>query len=255
MSEISVPGLDWLAERPIAHRGLHDAAAGAIENSETAIRAAIDAGYAIEVDVQQTADDDAVVFHDFTLNRLTDETGTVIDRDRATLEKIRLKDSTDSIMSLSTLLDIVDGQVPLIIEMKSAETGDMTLAHVVAQAAESYDGPLAAMSFDPLLVDALRKARPYFPRGFISSAYRSEIAAILPFFTRLKRRYLLDITTCSPHFIAYDSRALPSAAPWIARRVFNLPVLTWTVSSAAEQARIAPYVDQIIFENFRPQTH
>ncbi len=255
MGEIRVPGLDWLAERPIAHRGLHDVAAGAIENSESAIRAAIDAGYAIEVDIQQTADDDAVVFHDFTLNRLTDDTGPVIDRDCATLERIRLRDSADSIMSLSALLDVVDGQVPLIIEMKSAETGDMTLAHVVAKAAETYDGPLAAMSFDPLLVDALRKAQPYFPRGFISSAYRSELAAILPFFTRLKRRYLLDITTCSPHFIAYDARALPSVAPWIARKMLDIPVISWTVTSAAEQARIAPYVDQVIFENFRPQAH
>lgn len=247
-----MPGLDWLTERPIAHRGLHDAEAGVIENSESAVHAAIAAGYAIEVDVQQTADGQAVVFHDFTLARLTDARGSVLERDLSTLETISLKHSNDKLISLHSLLEIVDGRVPLIIEMKSAEAGDPTLANVVAACAEGYRGPLAAMCFDPRLVDAIRKARPFMPRGLLSYDYRDDHAGFLPPAERFRRRHLVGIAACSPHFIAYDSRALPAVAPWLARRVLSMPLLAWTVRDSDEQARLTPHVDQIIFENFRP---
>jgi glycerophosphoryl diester phosphodiesterase len=247
-----MPGLDWLTARPVAHRALHDAGRGIIENSETAIRAAIAGGYPIEVDIQRTADDRAVVFHDYGLGRLTEVAGPVMAHTQAKLEKLSLTGTNDTIISLDTLLEIVAGQVPLIIEIKSPEDGNPALAHRIAERAGSYRGPLAAMSFDPLLVETLRKAIPFLPRGIISYAYADQHASLLPKNVRFRRRHLLDIKSASPHFIAYDCRALPAPAAMFTRHVLGMPLLSWTVRSADEQKRIAKYADQIIFEGFQP---
>ena len=103
---------------PIAHRGLHDRGAGRIENSLSAIRAARDAGYGIEIDLQRSSDGVAMVFHDDTLDRLTDETGPVRARSAAELSHIRLKDSTDTIPTFAEVLAEVAGRVPLLVEIK-----------------------------------------------------------------------------------------------------------------------------------------
>ncbi len=146
----------WLTRRPIAHRGLHDGAAGRVENSLSAARAAIAAECAVECDVQLSRDGEAMVFHDFALDRLTEAAGPLAARSAAELGSLRLDGTADTVPTLKNLLDMIDGRVPLICEIKSAFHGDMRLADRAAAIAVRYDGPLALKSFDPAVLKHLR---------------------------------------------------------------------------------------------------
>src|SRR5437763_14667556 len=113
-----MPGLDWLTARPIAHRGLHDAAAGVIENTATAFAAAIAAGYGIETDVQISADGEAMVHHDFALGRLTLGSRLLAAMTAAGLKQVPFKTTADRMMMLGELCDFVAGRTPLVMELK-----------------------------------------------------------------------------------------------------------------------------------------
>jgi glycerophosphoryl diester phosphodiesterase len=242
--------LDWL-KRPIAHRGLD--ARGGIENSATAVADAIAADYAIEVDLQCSRDGLPVVFHDRELDRLTAETGPLAARDAAELCTIALRDSTDRILSLGGLLGQVDGRVPLLLEVKSNWGGDGRYEANIAATLRSYRGHVAVMSFDPYSVASFRRLAPSLPRGLVSerfanSHYWSEFSAR----QRFAMRHLLTAAIARPHFIAYDIKALPALAPRIARDLFGLPLLTWTVRTEAEKATALRYADAMIFEGIVP---
>src|SRR6185437_792268 len=140
--------LYWL-QRPIAHRGLHDAAKGIVENSVSSVRAAMGAGYAIEVDLQCAAGHVPVVFHDAMLDRLTGQTGPVAALSADALSRIPLRHSQDCIMSFADLLALVNGFVPLVLEVKSTWAGDGKFEANIAHMLASYPGPVAVMSFDP----------------------------------------------------------------------------------------------------------
>ena len=148
--------LSWLTARPIAHRGLHDASKGVIENSISAARAAIAAGFGIECDVQLTADRDLVVFHDDSLDRLTDGVGAVAMRSAKELRGFRLRGGNETIPVFSEFLDAIGGRTPIVVEIKSAFNGDTTPAQRVARALAHYDGPVAIESFDPDQIAFLR---------------------------------------------------------------------------------------------------
>jgi glycerophosphoryl diester phosphodiesterase len=242
--------LDWL-KRPIAHRGLDEK--GGIENSATAAEMAIAADYAIEVDLQCSRDGLPVVFHDRTLERLTAETGPLASRDAAELCTIQLRDSKDRILSLDGLLTLVIGRVPLLIEVKSTWGEDPRYEANIAASLKSYPGHVAVMSFDPHCVAAFRRLSPSLPRGLISERFEdkhhwSELSAG----QRFAMRHLLTAAIARPHFIAYDIKALPAVAPSIARNLFGLPLLTWTVRTEAEKARALRYADAMIFEGVVP---
>lgn len=119
---------EWLTARPIAHRGLHDAERGVIENTSSVVAAAVQAGYAIEVDLQRSADGEAMVFHDDALGRLTEAGGLVRDRTAAELKRLAFKDTADRMMTLGELLDLVGGRTPLVLELKSHFDGDIAIA-------------------------------------------------------------------------------------------------------------------------------
>src|SRR5262249_53082329 len=129
--------LDWL-KRPIAHRGLHDESKGIVENSASAIEAAIAKDFAIEVDTQCAANGVPGVVHDRTLDRLTAESGPVAERDAGALCNIPLRNSRDLILSLEGLLGLVDGRVPILIEVKSTWSGDHTYEQNIAAALRAY---------------------------------------------------------------------------------------------------------------------
>jgi glycerophosphoryl diester phosphodiesterase len=244
--------LDWL-KRPIAHRGLHDNTHGMIENSASAVAAAITADYAIEVDLQCARDGLPVVFHDRTLERLTAESGPVSTRDAATLSTIPLRNSGDRILSLGELLSLVDGRVPLVLEVKSTWGGDSRYEANITDILRPYPGHVAVMSFDPHSVAALRRASPTLPRGLIAERfadrrYWSELSAA----KRFAMRHLFTAAIARPHFIAYDIKALPAVAPALARGLFGLPLLAWTVCNEAEKLRALRYADAMIFEGVVP---
>lgn len=244
--------LDWL-KRPIAHRGLHDEAKGIVENSASAVEAAIAKGYAIEVDVQCAARGMPVVFHDRTLDRLTAERGPVAEREAVALGDIPLRDGNDRILTLEGLLAIVEGRVPLVIEVKSTWSGDHTYEHNIAATLATYKGHAAVMSFDPDCVAAFRHLAPSLPRGLIGERFDDRHHwPDLSAGQRFAMRHLLTAAFARPNFIAYDIRALPALAPGIARDLFHLPLLTWTVRTETDRANAELFADAMIFEGIEP---
>jgi glycerophosphoryl diester phosphodiesterase len=243
--------LDWL-KRPIAHRGLHDATRGIIENSASAIEAAIAKTYAIEVDLQCARDRVPVVFHDERLDRLTDANGAVADHDVRELCAMPLRGSADRILSLPELLELVDGRVPLIIEVKSNWGRDPRYETNIARMLRPYNGAVAVMSFDPHLVGAFRRLFPALPRGLVSERFDIEHRHGQSKLRRFAMRHLLTSVIARPNFIAYDVRGLPALASSIARDVFGLPLLTWTVRSETDKETARRYADAMIFEGVEP---
>ena len=154
----------WLTERPIAHRGLHNAQQGVIENTLGAAEAAIAAGCAIECDVQISRDGEAFVFHDETLDRLTDADGALCDKSAAEIKQARIRGSGEQPPAFAAFLAAVAGRAPIICEIKSRFDGDWRIADRIAPLAAGYDGPLAFKSFDPDLIAYLRLRYPRLGR-------------------------------------------------------------------------------------------
>ena len=244
---------DWLIARPVAHRGLHDRVRGVIENMPGAAAAAVAANFAVECDIQLSADGEAMVHHDRTLGRLTEDSGALGDKTAAELKQVAFRDTPEKMMSLGDLCTLVAGRVPLLIEVKSRFDGDRKLVARMAEVLASYDGPAAGMSFDPDQVMAVRELMPSRPRGIV--AERDYTAADWPEATPAQRRamtHLRHAFRTQPHFVAWWVDDLPAAAPWIARNVFGCPLLTWTVRTPEQRAIAARHADQMIFENFCP---
>lgn len=248
-----MPKLDWLTARPVAHRGLHDARAGVIENTASAFAAAIAGGYGIECDVQLSRDGEAVVHHDFVLGRLTEGSGSLAALTAAELKIVAFRDTSDRMLTLGELCALAGGRVPLFIEIKSRFDGDLTLTRRVAEVLAGYGGPAAAMSFDPALVALLRTIAPGITRGIVAERrYDHPEWAGLSALRKWQLAHLAHAARTRPHFIAWSVKALASATPFIARHVFGLPLLTWTVRSDDDRRRAARWADQMIFEGWRP---
>ncbi|MFS8038417.1 glycerophosphodiester phosphodiesterase family protein [Xanthobacter sp. AM11] len=244
--------LHWLTARPVAHRGLHDAARGIIENAPAAMDAAIAAGLAIELDLQASADGEAMVFHDFTLDRLTAETGPVAARTAAELAGIAFRGTPDRILPLPQLLARVAGRVPLVIEIKSAFDGDTRLAARAAQLVAAYGGPAALMSFDPEMLVEVRRRAPAVVRGIVAEGrYGAPEWPRMGTLEGFCLANLLHWPRSRFQFVNYRVADLGGAAPRLARRL-GVPLLTWTVRTPEQRALAARRADQMVFEGFRP---
>ena len=243
----------WLTARPVAHRGLHDRARGIIENMPGAMHAAIAGEFSIEVDLQLSADGEAMVHHDDDLGRLTEGSGSLRSHTAADLKQVTFKDTSERMMSLADLCALVDGKVGLVLEVKSHFDGDRKLVGRVAEILKSYRGPVAAMSFDPDQVLALRELVPALPRGVTAQRYYDDGEWIkLTQAQRNGMKQLRHAFTTRPHFVAYWVNQLPAPAPWIARNVFGCALLTWTVRTPEQRALAKTHADQMIFEGFVP---
>lgn len=243
---------DWLTARPIAHRGLHDVASGLVENTVPAFDAAMERGFAIELDVQLTSDGDAVVFHDRTLDRLTGETGPVIERTAQELMQIAVTGSRSTIPTLASVLAHVDGRTPLLVELKSQFDGQMGLADAVAGALQAYIGPAAIMSFDPSLVARLASQNTGRPLGVVSAAMDRSHWSGLPAWQRFVFGALLHPAALKADFVSYDQSSLPALSPLLAKYIGRKALISWTVKDQATARRLRAYVDQITFEGFDP---
>jgi len=239
-------GLSWLTARPVAHRGLHDAAHGVIENTATAFTAAMAGQFAIECDLQRAADGEAMVFHDDMLGRLTQSQGALAALSTHELKAVPFKATADRMMTLGDLCGLVAGRVPLVIELKSHFKGDTRLADRTAQVLQHYAGPVAVMSFDPAMILAVAAAAPGLPRGLVAER------GLLREHGVQTATYLGSAARARPHFLAWSVRDLPASLPLLARYAFGLPLLTWTVRTEVDRARAQRWADQMIFEGFRP---
>jgi len=245
--------LDWLTARPIAHRGLHDASLGIVENTAAAMQAALAAGYGIEVDLQISADGEAMVHHDAVLGRLTEGDSRLDQLTSAELKRVKFRGSQERMLSLGDLCDLIAGRVALLPELKSRFDGDRRLAERVAALLSGYKGPVAPMSFDPLQLHVLRQKAPSLPRGIVAAKYKPHpYWDQMPPRLRYKMGSLLPAVPARPQFVSYMVDNLPALAPWIARHILCLPLIAWVVRTEAERQRAARYADDIIFEGFRP---
>jgi glycerophosphoryl diester phosphodiesterase len=243
----------WLTARPIAHRGLHERARGIVENMPGAALAAVAGNFSIECDIQLSADGEAMVHHDDGLGRLTEGSGALVGLTSRALKDVRFKDTAEKMMSLGDLCALVSGRVGIVIEVKSHFDGDRKLIKRMAEVLGRYPGPVAGMSFDPDQVLAMREAMPELARGIVAQRLYNE--ADWREATAEQRRGMLHLRHAlhsRPHFVAYSVNDLPAAAPWVARHVFGLPLLTWTVRTKDQRERAARHADQMIFEGFRP---
>jgi len=244
--------LGWLTARPIAHRGLHDAARGIIENTASAAAAAIAGGYGIEADLQVSADSEAMVYHDEALGRLTDGVSALRDLTAAALGRISFKATADRMMTLGGLIDLVAGRATLVLELKSRFDGDLRLAARTAAVLARYGGPVGVMSFDPVPIAHLRRVAPGLVRGIAAERhYRLPHWDFLDARRKRALAFLLHVATSRPAFIAWRVEDIAAFAPRAARFMFGLPLLTWTVRSEQDRMTAARYADQFIFEGFR----
>jgi glycerophosphoryl diester phosphodiesterase len=239
--------------RPFAHRGLHDRAAGIIENSLPAIRAAAQAGYAIEIDVQPSRDATAMVFHDDMLDRLTAETGPIWDRDADALARIALTGGRGALIaSLADVLGAIAGRVPLVVEIKRQRAGPGALETSITEMLGAYHGPVAVMSFDPRVVAWFQRNAPHIARGLVSYAHDDpeDVAGL----SAEERRGLADLASfdaLGADFVSYDAADLPRPAVR-ALRARGVPILCWTIRSDAAAIAAREHVDAITFEGFHP---
>lgn len=226
-----------LIVHPFAHRGLHGGAR--IENSRAAFEAAIAAGHGIELDVQVSRDAQALVIHDDKLDRLTEGIGPICGLVAAELERIRLKDSQETIPSLAEVLKLIGGRVPLLIEVKSPGRRVEALSRAVRDAVIGYDGPVAVMSFNPQIGHWFARQAPDVLRGLVVTEAGRRWRGTIARHIALWRSHA--------DFLAYDIRDLPSRFA-SRHRAKGLKVLTWTCRSEADRARAALHADQIIYE-------
>ncbi len=249
-----VPLPDAFLTIPLAHRALHDVAQGRPENSRAAIRAAIAAGYGVEIDLQLSADGVPMVFHDEMLDRLTPESGWVKDRTAAELGLIPLKGGAETIPTLAQVLDLVAGQVPLLIELKDqtltmSET-DGRLESATADALKFYDGPVAVMSFNPHSVAEMARLAPLIPRGLTTSSYDPDDWAPLAIETCAHLRAIPDYDRTSSSFLSHQANDL--ARPRVAELHANgAALLCWTIKLQADEDAARHIAQNITFEGYR----
>lgn len=236
----------WLTEQPIAHRGLHGE--DIPENTLEAFEAALDAGYAIELDVRETADGVPVVYHDATLRRLTGRDVTVSSARWTDLSDVTILDTEEGIPRLSDVLSTIGGEVPVLVEIKSQGRPGRLEAAVTSRL-DSYDGPFAVQSFNPLSVAWFQRHRPDWPNGQCAGFLEDE-NQVNPI-ERLILKRLLANWYSQPDFVSYQHDKLPYG-PVTRRREEGLPVLAWTIRSQPDLKRARRHADNVIFEAVRP---
>lgn len=232
--------VSFLTATPIAHRGLHDSNRTVWENTLSAFRRAIEAGYAIECDLQYASDGVPVVFHDDGLERLCKLKGDVRERTSAELGLLSVGGTADRVPTLRQLLDLTAGKVPLVLELKGRKDDDEGFAASVLEVLEGYTGPVALMSFDVWLLKDLKELGSPYPVGLTAEGTRPE-----EFFAHDEAMHLgLD-------FVSYCYEHLPNSFV-TAQRKRGIPVITWTVRNVEGASHSYAHADQITFEAFDP---
>jgi glycerophosphoryl diester phosphodiesterase len=236
--------MDWLTSRPIAHRGLHHGRE-VPENSLQAFKAAIAANHPIELDIRLLADGEVAVFHDKDLKRMTGQPGRIAQQTLNTLGNLQLYGTDQTIPSLTEVLDLIHGAVPVLIEIKSkGKVGSLERALVKTIA--DYQGELAVQSFNPLSLQWLKKQVPEILRGQLSSNFKG---AKFPWHNKVLLSHLLLNWASQPNFIAYDLRALPNLPTTLTRQL-NIPLIAWTVKNEADREKAQLVADNYIFDAF-----
>lgn len=253
MTPPRVPLPPSLLRQPVAHRALHDRARGRIENSPAAITAAIDQGYAIEIDLQLSADGVAMVFHDDDLDRLTAAKGPVRARSAAELSRLTLIGGSDRIPTLAEVLALVAGRAPLLVEIKDQSLvmgpTDGRLEAATAAALQGYAGDVAVMSFNPAAIHHMARLAPGIPRGLTTAAYDAESWQPMPPEMCAHFRAIPDYGPTGSSFISHEAADL--ARPRVAElKAEGAAILCWTIRSAVEEVAARRVAQNVTFEGY-----
>lgn len=244
---------DSLLRAPVAHRALHDMQRGRPENSRAAIRAAIEAGYGIEIDLQLSADGRAMVFHDDDLERLAAGTGRVRERTAEELGGMDLLGGDEGIPSFAEILALVDGRAPLLVELKDQHGGlgatDGALERAAAADIDGYAGDLALMSFSPHMIEAVGRLVPDRARGLVTCGFDPAKWDFVDGAERDRLREIPDFERVGASFLSHDAADLdrPRVAGLKAQ---GFPALCWTVRSPEAEAQARRVADNVTFEGY-----
>lgn len=233
-----------------AHRGLHDNASNAPENSLRAFQKAVTAGFGIEMDVQLSKDQVPVVFHDNTLKRVCGAEGKVKDFTYDELQQFRLCGTDQRIPKFEEVLKLVDGRVPLIVELKIDST-DLALCPIADGLLSTYKGMYCVESFNPLAVRWYRKNRREIIRGQLSDAFIKEGEYVGPLYFMMQN--LLFNWLARPDFIAYNRKYPKILSRLLCRKLFGNTAAAWTVKSLEQLEEARKYFDIYIFDSFLPE--
>lgn len=243
------PDTTLFQKKYFAHRGLHDNATDAPENSMAAFRKAVEAGFGMELDVQVTKDGVPVIFHDFTLNRVCGAEGKPAECTYEELQAYTLCNSKERIPRLADLLALVDGRVPLIVEIK-AETADVSGCAVIDEMLRGYGGAYCIESFNPMVLWWFRRNHKETVRGQLSSNFRKE--GVYWNVLYFAMTHLLFNFLTKPDFIAYNHEFREEPGRRICRRLYRHPAAAWTIRSEQELAAAGEEFDVFIFDSFLP---
>ena len=239
----------WLTEYAYAHRGLWRLK-GPPENSLAAFDAARLAGLGVELDVRISADGEAMVFHDATLDRMTRDRGYMNGRTARELTQLRLLGGAEYIPTLTEALDLL-GDTPVLIELKVNWGAEGPLERRVASLLADHRGPAALMSFNPASLSELAEIAPEWPRGYLCEGWRRGRKPLLPWKRRAAVRDFLAQMHTRPDFVACEIGALASFGRPAANEA-RAPLLGWTVRTRSQLERAERLADALIFENLEP---
>ena len=239
-----------IADKGYAHRGLWNEKLP--ENSMSAFRAAKESGFGIETDVQLTKDKIPVLFHDDTLTRMCGADKKVSELTYDELMEYRLADSDEKIPTLTEFLELIDGTVPLLIELKGV-TLTTELCDVIVPILDGYTGEFVVESFNPFLLKRMKELRPKITRGQLVTSLNKrkmkEQSAI--------KNYVLSAMLTNflsrPNFIAYDMNYPKTLAIFVTTRLFGAPKCVWTVDKNDDYVKYLSEKKYPIFDRFTPE--
>lgn len=240
--------ISWIAGgTPIAHRGLDNG--DVPENSMMAFKEAIDKKYAIELDIQKTKDNVLVVFHDENLERITGDKRDIAEVDYDELKKLRIEETDEVIPTLDEVIKLVDGQVPLLIEIKNGENAK-ELAIKTYEIMKDYEGDYAMQSFNPFILEWYAQNAPEVIRCQLASNFEGDKGRGLKSYEKIILKNLLLNFKSKPHVLAYDLESEENLSTKLFKK--NYPMISWTIRNDEDMKRALERSDNIIFDNILP---
>ena len=231
----------FLTKNLIAHRGMHNESIGIIENSLEAFKLAIENKYIIELDIHILKDNEIVVFHDDNLKRITGVDKNISDCTYDEIKDLKLKDTSSYIPKLTEVLELVNGRVPLLIEIKSDVNVGRLEVNLV-KILDKYKGKFAIQSFNPFSINWFRKNRPNILRGQLSAGFKNE-----SIFKKIVLKNMLLNFVTNPDFISYAVNDLSFEK---ARKIRKSKLLLgWTIRTEEQKEKYINEYDNLICEN------
>lgn len=235
----------WIAKQPIAHRGLFGDKIP--ENSLAAFKNAVKNKLPIELDVTCLADGTPVIFHDEKLARMTGKDGYISHCKYEDIQKLTLSGTKEKIPTLEEALDVIDGKVPILVEIKNYDKVGF-IEKAIWKVLQKYNGEYAIESFNPYSLEWFKENAPKVKRGQLASFLEDkEMSRMKKYFLK---KMLLNKKVSEPNFIVYDSKNMPNK--YLKKYYGVLPILAFTIKSEEEEMRLKGYCDNIIFDSYTP---